>query len=288
MKKSKLGALVAGIGIGAAAGLLLAPKSGEETRKDIQKKAKQIGKKVKDIDLNQVKEDLVKEFDKFKNEMKDMDKDKAMNYGVIARTIVLDRMVEQYLKKHANTVVVNIACGLDTRCYRMEGKYLRWYNVDLPETMKIRKRFLTETGPIYQIAKSAMDDSYIDDIDYHGKNILVIIEGLTMYLYEKDIRKMFSIIDKSFQKVTVMVETMSPFVVKHMKEKSIEGSHAKFTWGVRGGAELQALLPGFTCTGEHSLVEGMAEFMPIYKVLGKIPAARSISNKIVLLEKSAK
>ena len=78
MKKSKLGALVAGIGIGAAAGLLLAPKSGEETRKDIQKKAKQIGKKVKDIDLNQVKEDLVKEFDKFKNEMKDMDKDKAM------------------------------------------------------------------------------------------------------------------------------------------------------------------------------------------------------------------
>ena len=50
------------------------------------------------------------------------DKDNAMNYGVIARTIVLDRMVEQYLKKHENTVVVNIACGLDTRCYRMKGK----------------------------------------------------------------------------------------------------------------------------------------------------------------------
>ena len=31
------------------------------------------------------------------------DKDNAMNYGVIARTIVLDRMVEQYLKKHENT-----------------------------------------------------------------------------------------------------------------------------------------------------------------------------------------
>ena len=161
------------------------------------------------------------------------DKDNAMNSGVIARTIILDRMVEQYLKKHENTVVVNIACGLDTRCYRMKGKYLRWYNVDLPETMKIRSQFLTETDPVYQIAKSAMDDSYIDDIDYHGKNILVIIEGLTMYLYEKDIRKMFSIIDKSFQKVTVMVETMSPFVVNHVKEKSIEGSNAKFTWGVK-------------------------------------------------------
>ena len=210
------------------------------------------------------------------------DKDNAMNYGVIARTIVLDRMVEQYLKKHENTVVVNIACGLDTRCYRMKGKYLRWYNVDLPETMKIRSQFLTETDPVYQIAKSAMDDSYIDDIDYHGKNILVIIEGLTMYLYEKDIRKMFSIIDKSFQKVTVMVETMSPFVVKHMKEKSIEGSNAKFTWGVKNGKELQRIIPAFSVRQEVSLVEGMKELMPVYCVIGKIPAVRNISNKIIV------
>ena len=105
------------------------------------------------------------------------DKDKAMSCGVIARTIVLDRMVRQYLEKHENTVVVNIACGLDTRCYRMKEKYLRWYNVDLPETMKIRRQFLPETGPIYQIAKSAMDNSYVDDIDYHGENVLVIMEG---------------------------------------------------------------------------------------------------------------
>ena len=205
------------------------------------------------------------------------DKDNTMNYGVIARTIVLDRMVEQYLKKHENTVVINIACGLDTRCYRMKGKYLRWYNVDLPETMKIRSQFLTETDPVYQIAKSAMDDSYIDDIDYHGKNVLVIIEGLTMYLCEKDIRKMFFIIEKSFQKVTVMVETMSPFVVKHVKEKSI--------WGVKNGRELQRIIPAFSVRQEVSLVEGMKELMSIYHVIGRIPAVRNISNKIIVLEK---
>ena len=77
------------------------------------------------------------------------------------------------------------------------------------------------------------------------ENILVIIEGLSMYLCEKDIRKMFSIIEKSFQKATVMAETMSPFVVKHMKEKSIEGSNAKFAWGVKNGKELQRIIPAF-------------------------------------------
>ena len=152
------------------------------------------------------------------------DKDKAMSYGVVARTIVLDELVEKYLSSHPDTVVINIASGLDTRCYRMNGKYLRWYNIDLPETMQIREKFLTENGPVYQITKSAMDASYVDEIEYAGENVLVVIEGLTMYLKEADVLQIFSIIEKAFPKVTVMVETMSPFVVKHVKEKSCDRS----------------------------------------------------------------
>ena len=242
------------------------------------KETKKQNAKIKDEIAAELVEKLDYDFSK-------ADKDKAMSCGVIARTIVLDRMVRQYLEKYENTVVVNIACGLDTRCYRMKEKYLRWYNIDLPETMKIRSQFLTETGPVYQIAKSAMDDSYVEDIDYHGENVLVIIEGLTMYLCEKDIRKMFSIIERLFQKVTVMVETMSPFVVRHVKEKSIEGSNAKFTWGVKNGKELQRIIPEFSVQQEVSLVEGMKELMPIYHMIGKVPIVQNISNKIIVLEK---
>ncbi len=213
------------------------------------------------------------------------DKDKAMSYGVIARTIVLDEMVERYLSKNPKTVVINIASGMDTRCYRMKGKYLRWYNVDLPETMEIREKFLTENGPIYQIAKSAMDASYTDEIVCDGENVLVVIEGLSMYLQEKDVLQMFSIIEKNFSKVTVMIETMSPFVVCHIKEKSIEGSNAKFTWGVKNGKLLQKLVPTFSYKEEVSLIEGMKKMMPIYRVIGKIPGAKNFSNNIIVLEK---
>ncbi len=213
------------------------------------------------------------------------DKDKAMSYGVIARTIVLDEMVERYLSKNPNTVVINIASGMDTRCYRMKGKYLRWYNEDLPETMEIREKFLTENGPIYQIAKSAMDASYTDEIVCDGENVLVVIEGLSMYLQEKDVLQMFSIIEKTFPKVTVMIETMSPFVVRHIKEKSIEGSNAKFTWGVKNGKLLQKLVPAFTYKEEVSLIEGMKKMMPVYHLIGKIPGAKNFSNNIIVLEK---
>lgn len=56
---------------------------------------------------------------------------------------------------------------------------------------------------------------------------------------------------------------MNPMVVSRFKEKPIEGSNAKFTWGVKGGPALAALLPGFRFVEEHSLTEGMAAFMPI-------------------------
>ena len=49
------------------------------------------------------------------------DKDAAMHSGVIARTIVLDKPVKTYLAGHGGAVVENMACGLDTRCYRMSG-----------------------------------------------------------------------------------------------------------------------------------------------------------------------
>ena len=78
---------------------------------------------------------------------------------------------------------------------------------------------------------------------------------------------------------------MNSMIVKRFKERSIEGSHAKFTWGIKNGKDLAELLPGFRFIEEHSLTEGMAAFVPIYKLLDRLPAVRSISNKIVVLKK---
>lgn len=211
------------------------------------------------------------------------DKDATMHSGVIARTIVLDRLAGAWLDGHPGAVVVNIACGLDTRCYRMSG-YSHWYNLDLPQTIAVREKLLPESGQISQIAMSAMDD-WGSKITEHGVPALIIIEGLTMYLSEVDVKQIFAVISKRFEKATVFTEIMNPAVAKRFKEKSIEGSRAKFTWGIRGGKALAELLPDFCFVEEHSLTEGMAAFVPIYKLLGKIPFVRNISNKIAVLEK---
>ena len=67
--------------------------------------------------------------------------------------------------------------------------------------------------------------------------------------------------------------------------KTAAGNRCNFFRGVKNGAALAELVPDFTLVGDHSLTEGMAEFIPAYKALGKIPLVRNISNKIIVLEK---
>ena len=211
------------------------------------------------------------------------DKDTAMHSGVSARTIVLDKLTKAWLTSHPGAVVLNIACGLDTRCYRMTG-YAHWYNLDLPETMAVREKLLPESGTISQIAMSAMDD-WGGEISEQNAPVLIVIEGLTMYLNAKDVQQIFAVISNRFEKATVFVETMNPMIVKRFKEKSIDASNAKFTWGVKNGEALAELLPDFRFVEEHSLCEGMAVFAPVYKVLDKLSIVRNISNKLIVLGK---
>ena len=72
---------------------------------------------------------------------------------------------------------------------------------------------------------------------------------------------------------------------KTYKGKSIEGSNAKFKWGVKKGRELEKIIPQFTWKKDVSLVEGMKKIKPIYNVIGKLPVVQSMSNKIVVMEK---
>lgn len=213
-------------------------------------------------------------------------RDVTMSSGVVARTIVLDRMVQEYVRANPEAVIVNIACGMDTRFYRVDTGRIRWYNLDLPAVMRIRRRYLHEDGGrVTNIAASAMDGGWTAQVGPVGGPVLVIAEGFSMYLDEGDVRQVLSNIDGGFPHVTVFMEILSPRFVKKDIEKSVSQSGAVFTWGAKSGRELQRLCPSLVWREDRSLVEGMEEIYPAFKVIGKLGAVQSLSNKIAVLEK---
>lgn len=212
-------------------------------------------------------------------------KDAVMTNGVVARTIVLDQMVNDYIVKHPETTVVNVACGMDTRFYRVDNGKISWYNIDLPETMDVREKYIQECDRVHNIASSAMDASWTDQIPVGINTALIIVEGLSMYLAADDVKQIFAIISRRFSHATVFMEILNPVFIKKNVEKSISQSGAVFIWGAKSGEELMCLADAFRWQGDRSLVEGIIEIAPIYKVVGKIGIIRSLSNKIAILKK---
>ena len=76
-KKFGLGKFLAGVGIGAGLGMLFAPKSGTELRKDLKKKLEELIEEAKKIDINEVKDEFFDKVEEIKKEIEDLDKEKV-------------------------------------------------------------------------------------------------------------------------------------------------------------------------------------------------------------------
>ena len=77
MRRHGLLEFLFGLGVGVGVGMLLSPNTGEENRRIVKEKASELADKIKNIDLNEVKDNLIDQYEKLKAELKDMDAEKA-------------------------------------------------------------------------------------------------------------------------------------------------------------------------------------------------------------------
>jgi len=213
------------------------------------------------------------------------DKDRFMKYGVISRTIVLDEMVSDYIKKHPHSTIVNIASGMDTRFDRLDNGMIRWYNVDLENSANFRLQYIKDSERVKTLSYSAMDPRWAEEIKIESGNVLFIIEGLSMYLSENDNREILKIISDNFRHCSIFIEIMPPVSVENVTEKSVEETDSQFIWGVEKGSDLVKLNRNFRWIMDVNLFDGMSKFKPAFRLFTWLPFLRRKMDYIVVLEK---
>ena len=212
------------------------------------------------------------------------ERDKMMQFGTISRTIVLDDMVSDYIRAHPDCTIVNIASGMDTRFNRLDNARINWYNVDLKNSADYRLKYIKDSDRVTTLAYSAMDPAWADEIQIRN-DVLFIVEGLTMYLKEKDVADILNIIDSNFDECTVFMEIMPPASVEKTKEESIEDTDTKFTWGVDKGLELLKFNGNFRWVTDVNLFDGANVYKPVTRLFTWIPFIRNRMDYIAVLEK---
>ena len=107
----------------------------------------------------------------------------------VARTYLFDQFIEREIQ-HGVDMVVNLAAGLDARPYRMQlPPALQWIEIDLPEILTYKETILASETPTCRLERiradlsdSAARKSLFADLAARGKKILVLTEGLLIYL----------------------------------------------------------------------------------------------------------
>jgi len=100
-----------------------------------------------------------------------------------------DEYVRDFLRREPGGIVVNLGCGLDDRRHRVDDGGMRWYDLDLPEVVALRRRFLDQTDRFRFLASSVLDFGWLDELpDEPGHRFLFIAEGLLVYLPPDGVR----------------------------------------------------------------------------------------------------
>lgn len=210
--------------------------------------------------------------------------DTMASSGVAARTLLFDDLVRDFLARHPGCTVVNLACGLDTRFHRVDDGQVRWYNLDLPEVIALREQLLDPVDRVRNVASSALDPDWPGQVTAMG-DVLVVVEGLTMYLSADEVRAMMTIIRDAFPRSTALIEVMAPLFQRFGRERSVVASGARFTYGCRNGRTFcRTVAPGFRPVRDVGLSEGMARIDPRTRWLTWFPLFRLLEEQILVLE----
>ncbi len=109
-KKSGIEKFVLGAGIGAGLALLFAPQEGSKTRKELKKKFDELVEKVKNIDPEDVKADILQKVEELRMGIEDLDKEKALDIAKKEAKKIGEKATELYdYAKEKSTPVVEKA-----------------------------------------------------------------------------------------------------------------------------------------------------------------------------------
>ena len=81
-RKGGFGKFVGGLALGAGLGLLLAPDNGKNTRKVLKKKVDELLDRLKEVDLDEVKDELLFKAETLQAELAALDKEKAKDLAL--------------------------------------------------------------------------------------------------------------------------------------------------------------------------------------------------------------
>ena len=177
---------------------------------------------------------------------------KWLAYNMAMRARVFDNWTGKMLKQNKDALVLHIGCGLDSRCQRVKNHPKLWLDCDFPDVISMRRRYYEETSTYQMRELNASDPEQVRALP-DSDNVIVILEGISMYLTNEQIRAFFAVLQEKYETVHILMDIYTVFGAKASKYKNPINDVGVTT--VYGIDDISGLLNGLQIRfkAEHSL-----------------------------------
>ncbi|MGH7532315.1 MAG: class I SAM-dependent methyltransferase [Gemmatimonadales bacterium] len=167
-------------------------------------------------------------------------------WAMIVRTAIFDELILDRIQHRGATLVLNLACGLDTRAYRLPlPAELRWIDVDLPGILDYKTSALASESPRcrYEAVAADLNDPVARDdlftrIGAADPRVLVVTEGLLVYLTPEQVLGLARALHDRPSFHWWLIDLASPRLLKLLKRSwgaQLDQGNAPFKFGPAEG-----------------------------------------------------
>jgi len=200
--------------------------------------------------------------------------------GVIARTIMFREKLKELIEQYPDAVCINLGCGFDDKFSQVDNGRIRWFDVDLPDQIAVRRKVFEDRERCTMMDGDALDGWWTSRLP-KADMYIVVMEGVLEYFSKEQVKTCLNMLCDSFPHGYLLAEQHSPFTAKHSKQHdAIKHTNATFGWGTKSGRDLLELEPRMEYLWEKSYNEEMKK----YSIRGKLFAivGKNINNRLAV------
>lgn len=175
--------------------------------------------------------------------------------GAVLRTSLCDRWVTDFLAAHPAGTVVEIGTGLNTRYERTDNGRARWFELDLPDVIELRRAFFADTSRRTTIAASVTDEAWAETVATNsGGPYFFAAEAVLPFLTEADVHHVIDLLAGHFPGSTLALDTAGPGIVGTQDQHdALSKMEARMQWACADPTGLAEWAPGAQVLASHTL-----------------------------------
>ncbi|WP_019202170.1 class I SAM-dependent methyltransferase [Tsukamurella sp. 1534] len=141
--------------------------------------------------------------------------------GSVLRASIFDGYIRDFLAEHPDGTVVDLGCGLSTRFDRLDNGDVRWFDLDVPDTMALRRRFFEDSDRYTMIAGSVFDDGWHDVVAERPGPVFLLSEAVLLYFPEAEVLDVLGRIARRFVGDTLALDTGGAMMMDNQERNPV-------------------------------------------------------------------